>query len=341
MIEFTLSFVNTSAYDLELANAVHKAIINQITRKKFLIGYHKGIESGFSGSLISFKFKGVAATTSLHEYLFNQFNQFLINAGVRDVVFISETGFNPLEGDEIYNLDAAVKSVSSNETMLRTLLLRDTEIPAEFKCHISGQVMDSPVSLRQNPGVYYNKAHLKLHLFTKPTHQQLNPVTQSKVDPVKDVVKDANLKLRIRDFIAQKIKEKANSRAAELQSVLNKYCPDGQATIARLNAVLRVCAASNDLNAARLLLSTVKPDINDCDTRPDSRRTALHYAISAGHTEMTRLLIDHQARIDIKDALGKTPIIYALESGQPDLIKAVMPDVDVSKVLQSVASMKI
>jgi ankyrin repeat protein len=48
-------------------------------------------------------------------------------------------------------------------------------------------------------------------------------------------------------------------------------------------------------------------DVNVTD--PEKSLTALHMAAYNGHSEIVKLLIDHGATIDCRDAEGKTPLI--------------------------------
>ena len=58
-----------------------------------------------------------------------------------------------------------------------------------------------------------------------------------------------------------------------------------------------------------ILLTAVK-DINAQDDNPKSRRTALHWAAIKGHMSIFDLLIAKGAKVDIKDAEGKTALDY-------------------------------
>lgn len=339
MITFELSLVNPDIYDLELMARIVEAILDQTYKKKFLIGYHKGTSTTCTGDKIKYALKGVCAPQDVHEHILNQFNEILVKAGVRNVVYISGASFDVSPDDKVYSLESVLRPITTN-TKLLSEIMPMSEIPAEFKCALTGQIMDSPVTTKQSPTVRYNKSHLKNHLFTKRVDEQLDPATKQKIDPHHDIVADPSLKKRIQDFVREKIKQKASERHEKLQSLLKKYTTDSILSIQKINSVLRFCAASNDLEGVSVLMSTVRPDVNDKDTRPDSLRTALHYAVRANHAEMTRLLIKHGARVDIKDAFGKTPVVYALESGNPEMISAVMGNIDVTKIMTSIANMK-
>ena len=74
--------------------------------------------------------------------------------------------------------------------------------------------------------------------------------------------------------------------------------------LARLEAQLITAAASNDLNSARALLSSgVAATCFDYD-----RRTPLHLAVSEGHLEMAKLLMDYKADPMAEDRWGSSPL---------------------------------
>ena len=74
--------------------------------------------------------------------------------------------------------------------------------------------------------------------------------------------------------------------------------------LARLEAQLITAAAANDLNAARALLSSGVPaTCFDYD-----RRTPLHLAVSEGHIEMAKLLLQYKADPMAEDRWGSSPL---------------------------------
>lgn len=51
--------------------------------------------------------------------------------------------------------------------------------------------------------------------------------------------------------------------------------------------------------------------------------TALHYACKDGFTEIARLLIEHNAKVHIKDIDGRPPLMWACENGKLDVCKVL------------------
>ena len=74
--------------------------------------------------------------------------------------------------------------------------------------------------------------------------------------------------------------------------------------LARLEAQLITAAAANDLNAARALLASGVPaTCFDYD-----RRTPLHLAVSEGHLDMAKLLLEYKADPLAEDRWGSSPL---------------------------------
>lgn len=68
--------------------------------------------------------------------------------------------------------------------------------------------------------------------------------------------------------------------------------------------------SSSSYSIAELLIKYgAEIDSSDCNGR-----TALAYAASTGHRDLTSLLIEHGARVNSKDKYGRTPLSYAAES---------------------------
>ncbi|KAF2164251.1 hypothetical protein M409DRAFT_37098, partial [Zasmidium cellare ATCC 36951] len=65
-------------------------------------------------------------------------------------------------------------------------------------------------------------------------------------------------------------------------------------------------------------------NIND-EEEGEIRATALHYAVSWGHLEMTKLLLDNGAEIDHATGQGWTPLLVAAQNGDRN-IAAVLVD---------------
>ena len=61
----------------------------------------------------------------------------------------------------------------------------------------------------------------------------------------------------------------------------------------------------------------------DIYARSKAGRTPLHAAILENQSETARILIKHKARTDVLDIDGKSPLDYAYESGNGELLNAL------------------
>lgn len=50
----------------------------------------------------------------------------------------------------------------------------------------------------------------------------------------------------------------------------------------------------------------------------------LQFYMFLGHESIVRMLIQHEAKINIKDNRGRTPLHYATEGGHEDVVKLLM-----------------
>jgi hypothetical protein len=339
MIRFEFYFINLDLIDATLIEDVKLAINQQLIKKKFLLDLYVSISTVISSQGLTYEFNGVNASGESIVYLMNLFRYLLAKAAVDHIIKLERCQTQALVGDKIFRSTNYANRLTSHQVMLQRMG-SSLEIPKSFVCQLTGQVMDSPVSFRQNPGVYYDKTQIQYHLFAKKLDDRIDPSTKKQVDPVNDLVKDPILKMQISGFVRQKVEQNAKDRFNSLNLLLHKYDLVG-VSFENLGKALRMCTQANDIEGANLLVSCNKLNIDSSDSMPNSKKTALHIAIQSNHHVIANLLVKSGADVNIKDALGKTPVVYALESGQPDLIKAVMPDVDVTKILQSVASMTI
>ncbi|VDB86852.1 unnamed protein product [Peniophora sp. CBMAI 1063] len=92
---------------------------------------------------------------------------------------------------------------------------------------------------------------------------------------------------------------------------------------------LHRAAWDGHLDIIRLLLEHSQDRVALCDARENGRagqgmQTALHKAAEAGHVEICRLLIDNGARIDAFDSQYTTPLICALRSRRPNIVRVML-----------------
>ena len=74
-----------------------------------------------------------------------------------------------------------------------------------------------------------------------------------------------------------------------------------------VNKAIRLAAANNNCPDLLMLLRHSDADPNCADVNPEKRFTPLHLAVPRGHCHVVRILLQNGARLDSKDAAGKTP----------------------------------
>ncbi len=69
---------------------------------------------------------------------------------------------------------------------------------------------------------------------------------------------------------------------------------------------------------------SAKRNVNYINTKDNSGKTPLHYAIENNNTKLTELLIKNGADINTKDNSGKTPLHYAIENNNTKLTELLI-----------------
>lgn len=72
-----------------------------------------------------------------------------------------------------------------------------------------------------------------------------------------------------------------------------------------------------------LLQHGANPDVF-CSVEPGERPTALHQACWRGDAETVRLLLEADARVDVRDAQGETPLFYAVQRGHVEVVRLLL-----------------
>jgi WD40 repeat protein len=84
---------------------------------------------------------------------------------------------------------------------------------------------------------------------------------------------------------------------------------------------LRMASVNGKPKDLALFCQTME-DIDAQDANPDSRRTALHWAVIRKHTKCIEILLENDARVDIPDAKNNTALDYAKDS--PDILELLL-----------------
>lgn len=90
----------------------------------------------------------------------------------------------------------------------------------------------------------------------------------------------------------------------------NVNARDKDGKTALIYAVLK----QNTLATETLLRDCKDSKVGIVDAQDDQKKTALHYAATLGAWEIVKLLVENKASINIIDAIGKTPLFYAITS---------------------------
>jgi uncharacterized protein len=80
-------------------------------------------------------------------------------------------------------------------------------------------------------------------------------------------------------------------------------------------------AEANDVNKVRALLASGN-SVNQ--TEEDSQRTGLHTAAINGNLQIAAILIKAGGRVDARDNLGNTPLIYSADHDHVELAKLLL-----------------
>ena len=78
---------------------------------------------------------------------------------------------------------------------------------------------------------------------------------------------------------------------------------------------------SNDVKAVRELLGQSADPNEVVDGRP-----VLNLAALLGHVEIVRLLLDHDAEVDKKTAIGITPLMTAASAGRMEIVRMLLDE---------------
>lgn len=89
------------------------------------------------------------------------------------------------------------------------------------------------------------------------------------------------------------------------------------------NTALMTCCEQGHLETAQFLITYLK----DAAKQQINKKsllfhlwTCLHFASSAGHVEIVRLLLDNGAFVDALDDIGRTPLHHASARGHPEVV---------------------
>ena len=261
--------------------------------------------------------------------------------------------------DNLINLARSLNIVEEGNICLDDILLTKTttnfsklldeykidEIPEEYQCALSTQIMDNPVYIESQPDIFYEKEVLRRWLFTSP--QLLNPFTKTAIN-LYDIRENVELRLKIQNFVTDKIKktlhakyqpkvivENAGTLFKPTQPTKLKPLSDEQKNIFRekygltdiekssLCEAMRKAAKENNAKDVRVLIDAGY-DINAQD--PITKMTALHYAVINESVLTVRLLKKFKADESIIDSNYLTSADYASTSNDAQIVELFIPE---------------
>jgi uncharacterized protein len=114
-------------------------------------------------------------------------------------------------------------------------------------------------------------------------------------------------------FVLLALTALAPGARADISSALNPFS-NFYNNIAR-------AAEANDVAKVRTLISSGN-NVNQAEE--DSQRTGLHNSAINGNLQIAAILIKAGARIDVRDNLGNTPLIYAADHDHLEMAKLLM-----------------
>jgi len=119
----------------------------------------------------------------------------------------------------------------------------------------------------------------------------------------------------------------------DTQPQIVSYLRTKDATVNRieLNSLLILRVQEEDIVAVKLLLQEKVNvrllDVNAKDQAPEAlSRTALHYAVETGNKEIVKLLLANGARISVQDETESTPLHYAVRANNVELVKVLLTE---------------
>lgn len=195
--------------------------------------------------------------------------------------------------------------LSNNQRLLDKLGVADTDIPDDYKCLISGMIMDRPIFDVRAPNTKYDEAFLNYYLPLESPKRMPDTKLPYSRDYIED---DLSLLSKISLFIEDKKKE---MNFKKLKDTFVKFkIPIPQSDNIKdfdLGKALRRAVIFGTIADIDILLH-FNVDINSQDTNPEKQYTALHLAVLKNKPHSMNKLLALGAKIKIPDAKGRTAL---------------------------------
>ena len=307
-----------------------EAVYEEICKRKLYRDYASSCKLFCPSAIPGFEitFKGMTASPVVNpddleqnnkdvNFIVREVTMLLNEIGLGNILYICGSGSQPKINDVIFNYTDMKPSDTRNGRLLDKLKISSDEIPEQFICQISRQLMDEPVYIKGHAEIKYNLPHLRYWIFQQ--NEMQNPFTRQMIQ-TSDIIYDDKLKKEINAYIQmttmatmEPLKNKVEER---LRDIFYRYKLQGN-PVANLETAFRRAAALNKRDDLKFLLTQIN-DMNKADETQGKQKSALHWAAQNGHVECVKLLVQAGARCDIPDAHKRMPLHLAVIHEQVD-----------------------
>jgi ankyrin repeat protein len=90
--------------------------------------------------------------------------------------------------------------------------------------------------------------------------------------------------------------------------------------------LLRMAVVNNNEADVHYCIEVLKINVNEVDGNPQSKKSALHWAVIKNHSSISSYLISHGANTNLLDAHHKTPAQYANDSESSEQLRGTLPN---------------
>ncbi len=291
------------------------------------------------GRDFSIIFRGMCALeTDEKNFIVRELTAILHEMGLSKVIFINVLEVQSLADDIVFTSKIYESELTSSQRLVEVCQTKSDDIPEEYICAISSQLMDEPVYFKGNPEVKfdYNKIRFWLYKQSVPHH----PHTRVRVMD-SDVIHDFELKVKINAFKSELIynvyvnKHKCSQQLSGLSDpdspvmrmgiaheqlenrlnflVKNKDSYPGlfeAIKLRRYSQALRRACTCDDYNLAFKISSTILDydrvlSININEQVGNDNRAAIHYAMKKTNLPLVKFLVCKGADTTLKDSHGQ------------------------------------
>lgn len=320
MLTITIKPINPELFDLYQMDNIAKGLLMELKTRRFLFGLMERSHIDLNEAVMEITYFGITSSpnnedrSAVINYMAREFSAILNDIGLNEVCFLSGISTRVENGDKVITTSEFKPTITRNGLLLSEHV-KDEEIPEEYLCNMSQQLIDEAVHITTRPDVKYNAAHLRYWLFTQNYPQ--DPLSRVAIDPVRDVIVDVDLNNKIREYVNKNLREGLEKRKQKFLDIMKHYQQTTITQAALEKAFRRAAAENNTENLNELMRKT--HNINAQDDNPLSRKTAMHWAVKNGALNTIKLLLQKKAKTDIVDATGKTAIDYAKGSSSNEV----------------------